>query len=41
MAYTAPKSNLFAANLALHRDFSFYLNLRNDNIIISPSERAG
>jgi hypothetical protein len=41
MAYAAPKSNLFAANLALHRGFSFYLNLRNDNTVISPGERAG
>jgi hypothetical protein len=41
MAYTAPKCNLFAANFALHRGFSFYLNLRNDNTISSPGERAG
>jgi hypothetical protein len=41
MAYTASKCNFFAANLALHRDFSFYLNLRNDNTTISPGERAG
>ena len=41
MADTAPKSDLFAANLALHGDFSFCLNLRNDNTIISPGERAG
>ena len=24
MAYTAPKLNLFTANIALHRNFSFY-----------------
>ena len=41
MAYTAPESNLFSANLALHRDFSFYPNLRNDNTTISPGERTG
>ena len=41
MAYTAPKSNLFAENLALHKSFSFYLDLRNDNTISSPGERVG
>jgi hypothetical protein len=41
MAYTAPESNLFSANLALHRDVSFYSDLRNDNTTISPGERTG
>jgi hypothetical protein len=41
MAYTAPELDLFAANFTLHRDFSFYLDLRNDSTIISPDERAG
>jgi hypothetical protein len=41
VAYTAPESNLFSTNLALHADFSFYLNLPNNNTISSPDERAG
>ena len=41
MAYTAPESNLFSTNLALHRDVSFYPDLRNDNTTISPGERTG
>jgi hypothetical protein len=38
MAYTAPESNLFAANLTFHGDFSFYLDLCNDNTITSLGE---
>ena len=41
MADTTPKLDLFTANLTLHRDFSFYLNLRNDSTIINSGERAG
>ena len=40
MADTAPKLDVFAANFTLHRNFSFYLNLRNDSTTISPGERA-
>jgi hypothetical protein len=40
MAYTASKSDLFTTNFALHRNFSFYLNLRNHTIIIKPGEVA-
>jgi hypothetical protein len=41
VAYTAPESNLFPTNLALHRDVSFYPNLRNDNTTRAPGERTG
>jgi hypothetical protein len=41
MAYTAPESNLFSANLTLHRDFSFYPDLPNDNTTINPGGRTG
>ncbi len=41
MADTAPELDLFTANLTLHRDFSFYLDLRNDSTIINSGERAG
>lgn len=40
MAHTATKCDLFSTNLTLHRDFSFYLNLRNDNTTADPDERA-
>ena len=40
MAYTATKLDLFTANFALHRNFSFYLNLHNDSTTNSPGERV-
>ena len=41
MAYAAPELNLFAANFALHWNFSFCVNFRNDSTIISPGEGTG
>jgi len=41
MAHTAPEPDLFTANFTFHRDFSFYLNLRNDSTTNSLGERAG
>jgi hypothetical protein len=40
MAHTATKLHLLPTDLTLHRDFSFYLNLPNDNTTASPGERA-
>ena len=40
VAYTAAESDLLSTNLALHGDFSFYLDLPNNNTISSPDERA-